>query len=320
VIRLLSISFVLLALSHNVRAENGKGNTDYIDFTKYKPVGVNLTEKYLDLFEKNGDIATPLKGVQVLFIEGILANYVHIVGDLIMKKFGTYTYFDTHEAFMKSIGVGVTRVKLETENSSYKNAIEIAKAIRAENKKVVLFTHSKGGMDALMALVNYPELIEKTVGIVAVQSPFLGTPVADFIADTQPWSTIADMVLKVMGGSGESLADLSTRRRVPWYKGNQTAIMKIQSKIPILSFASYKLPVEGKEDSVFKFSRDLMYNRMGVESDGLVPWKSAILPGGAYIVVEGIDHATSVSNTKFTVFDQVKFTRALFSLFFTMKN
>ncbi|MEQ1875435.1 MAG: hypothetical protein ABL958_02235 [Bdellovibrionia bacterium] len=297
------------------------GLTDHIDFKTYKPEGVNITAEYLDLFEKKPDVGTALKGTQVLFIEGIMANYVHLMGDLIMKQFGTYTYFDEQEAYVRSIGLGVTRVKLETENSAVKNSIVVANAIRKETKPIILLTHSKGGVDAMMALLNNPDLVQKVVGIVSLQSPFLGTPVADYLETTQPWKAIAYLSLAVMGGSGESLKDLSTAQRIPWYQKNQAAIMKLQSQIPILSFASHKMPEAGnKDDTVFKFSRDIMLEKMNAETDGLVPWKSAILPGGPYIAIEGVDHAASVSKTKQIALDQLKFTRAIFGTFAKVVN
>src|SRR5262249_36019398 len=148
--------------------------------------------------------------------------------------------------------------KIETEDGSEKNAKVIEEAILDSPFPVILLTHSKGGMDALTALVNNSSLIDRVKGVIAIQSPYLGTPVADYLEQTKPWNFMAHAILAIMGGSGESLKDLSTERRVPWYQAHSDVIAQIQSKIPILSFSTWKKAMPGKQDSMYKFTRDLM--------------------------------------------------------------
>lgn len=291
-----------------------------IDFRTYQPQGTNRTQEYFQYMETPADVSHDLQGFKILLVEGIMGNYVDTVGKWFMKLFNQFDYFEDHKKWLKSVGADYQQLKIETENGSEKNARDIEAAVLDSSKPVLIFAHSKGAMDVLFALVKNPDLLPRIKGIITIQSPFLGTPVADYIEDTQPWKGIAHLVLTLLGGSGESLKDLSTSRRVKWFTDNQSAIENIQGKIAILSFGSWKDDVPKKTDSIFELSRNLMYEKMGVESDGLVPWKSAILPMGNYVSVEGLDHAATVVNTKYVQFDKARFTHALFSLLFKIKQ
>ncbi|HEX4925523.1 MAG TPA: hypothetical protein VFV50_15625 [Bdellovibrionales bacterium] len=311
----LSFAFVL-TVSITGRADTG---AEYLDFTKYQPQGINLTEHYFKLLQNTPQVAADLKNVKVVLIEGIMANYVEVVGKVIKKITGEYEYYDDQMRWLKASGIEFERIRLDTEESSLKNSKVIAANLAKQTKPILLLTHSKGGVDALMALVNNPALTKKLVGMIAMQSPYLGTPVADYLSTTKPWNWVADVCLAVMGGSGESLRDLTIKRRLAWYQENQKMIQAIQAAIPILSFGSHKNDDPEKQDSMFEFSRNIMLQKMGVQSDGLVPWKSAVLPGGHYVAVEGLDHATTVSGNKFIKFDRLRFTNALFALFLQVR-
>jgi len=184
----------------------------------------------------------------------------------------------------------------------------------ASPQVVLLFTHSKGGVDALVGLVNHPEVMSKVKGIISIQSPYLGTPIADYLHSTQPWRGLAYMILSIIGGSGESLWDLSSEQRVKWYQSNLEAIYNIQRHIPILSVGTWKNNTKGI-DSTFELSRNIMKKNMDIDSDGLVPWKSAILPGGPYVAIEGLDHASVVVSDTYIRLDKQRFTQALLNTF-----
>lgn len=67
-----------------------------------------------------------------------------------------------------------------------KNAREIKDHVeelyKSTGRKVVLLGHSKGGVDAAAACsMFWPELKDKVVGIILVQSPYGGSPIASDI-------------------------------------------------------------------------------------------------------------------------------------------
>lgn len=67
-----------------------------------------------------------------------------------------------------------------------KNAREIKDHIeelyKSTGRKVVLLGHSKGGVDAAAACsMFWPQLKDKVVGVVLVQSPYGGSPIASDI-------------------------------------------------------------------------------------------------------------------------------------------
>ena len=67
-----------------------------------------------------------------------------------------------------------------------KNAMQIKEYIEeiywGAKKKVLLFGHSKGGVDSAAALALYwADLKDKVAGLVLAQSPFAGSPIASDI-------------------------------------------------------------------------------------------------------------------------------------------
>jgi hypothetical protein len=293
---------------------------DAIDFRTYQPQGINVTEEYRKFMANPQSVSADLAGVRVILVEGVMGNYVDTVGKWFMNLFNQYDYFADQKRWLKSVGADYKQIKIETEDGSAKVARTITKALLKSDKPVLLLTHSKGGTDALVALVNNPALANKLVGWISIQTPFLGSPVADYLERTQPWKSLAHFILTLMGGSGESLKDLTTDRRVPYYENNKAAIEDIRNRVPILTFGSWKDDEPDKTDSIFEFSRNLMVKHMGVDNDGLVPWKSAILPNGYYVTVDGLDHASTVVNNKYIKLDKKRFTNALFNLLFQIKR
>jgi triacylglycerol esterase/lipase EstA (alpha/beta hydrolase family) len=257
-----------------------------IDFSKYNPQGINVTARYRELMKDPPNVSGSLKNYKIILIQGIMGNYVSMMNAIIMKYFGQYNYFQDQQATLKEWGLDYQKVNLDTEDGVAKNSKEIAKVISNSNKPVLILAHSKGALDALYAMVTYPDLVDRVAGMIAIQPTYMGTPVADFITGQQPWKGLANISLAILGGSGESLNDLMSERRLQWYETNVEKIQSIQRRVPILSFGSWKNDEPNKRDSEFELPRNLMLEKNGVESDGLVPWKSAILPGGHYVSIE----------------------------------
>jgi triacylglycerol esterase/lipase EstA (alpha/beta hydrolase family) len=291
-----------------------------VDFETYQPQGIDLTARYQEFLKQPPQISNELKNVKVIMVQGIMGDYINFMKNLIMKYFGEYNYFEDQQKYLKSQGIEFEMIKIGTENSIAKNSKVVEKHILASKKPVLLLTHSKGGMDALSALVDNPDLVGRIVGMIAIQSPYLGTPVADFLNNTQPWKALSAFCLMLLGGSNESLKDLRTDRRATWYEQNIEKIREIQRRVPILSFTSWKTDDPQRKDTMFEFSRNLMIKHNKAENDGLVPWKSGVLPGGAFVAVDGLDHGATVTTQKLIPFDRFRFTQALVALFLEVKH
>lgn len=73
--------------------------------------------------------------------------------------------------------MGEYQAAVETNAQQLKDYIE--ELFWGTGKRVVLLGHSKGGVDAAAALsIYWDELRDKVLGLVAVQSPYGGSPIA----------------------------------------------------------------------------------------------------------------------------------------------
>jgi hypothetical protein len=77
VLRIFALSILVVLAFHSTRADNGEKD---LDFTKYTPQGINLTDEYFKLLESNPQIPNDYKKMKVILIEGIMANYVEVAG------------------------------------------------------------------------------------------------------------------------------------------------------------------------------------------------------------------------------------------------
>lgn len=255
-----------------------------------------------------------LRGMRVLFVGGYLSDRVKL-GRTVdpFHLLGLGDYFTGSMLWLRSQGVNARRVRLQTESAPADNARRVAAAIRTSDKPVVLVTHSKGGIDSLVALLDEPELRAKVRGWVALQAPFAGSPIADAVWE-KPWlRAAADRLLNWFGGGVESLRSLTTRVRRDYLRRRAAEIAELAAAVPILSFASYQDPAGLREETVFYFARNMLAKK-GHKSDGLVPVASAVLPGSDFVVAPGLDHLIVLRRSLRRDFDQVRLTRALIGM------
>lgn len=291
-----------------------QGQPSVIDFTTYKPVGVDVTSTYRKLYEGGLDLPADLQELRkykVILVEGIMSNYVDFVGKLIMNRFNEYEIFYDYMDWLEHVGIEFEELKTDTEDSVSINAVLVEKAIEKSPKPVVIVAHSKGGVEAIMALVQNPSLHSKVKGALFLQSPFYGTPTADYLSDIPVWDFLANFVLMVLGGSGEAMHNLTSYERVPWMRQWEQKIEELVKKVPVLSFSTWKDDEPERRDSMFEFSRNKVKVDGKVDNDGLVPYNSMVLPDGRYVMFEGNDHASTVTDNKYIKFDRMRFLRAM---------
>ncbi|HEX4923733.1 MAG TPA: hypothetical protein VFV50_06590 [Bdellovibrionales bacterium] len=291
-----------------------------IDFSKYQPAGVNVTADYERYFGRMGDglptDLAELRNYKVIFVQGIMGNYVDFMGKLIMNKFDQYEYFYEHMDWLKSVGVEYERLKTDTEDTIEANAILVERAVRASSKPVVLVAHSKGGLETLIALNDSPSLYPKVKGVLFMQSPFYGTPVADYLSDNPVWDFLANFVLAILGGSNKAMHNLTSYERVPWMQKWDFLVQHVVKELRVLCFSTWKDDEPNRRDSMFEFSRNKVKVDGGIDNDGLVPWNSMILPNSRYVRFEGHDHGSTVTANKYIQLDRPRFFRSLLQTLF----
>ncbi len=145
------------------------------------------------------------------------------------------SYFDAQGIAYKDLSAASKA--FDTSESVEHNAAAILAFLRATDKKVVIVSHSKGGLDTLDALLGAPGLWGNTVlGWVALQSPFHGSP----LADSAP-PAINDLLLGAVGGNGQSVEDLKTVTRGHYMDSNKDRIAKLTASVPIISaYSTYE--------------------------------------------------------------------------------
>src|SRR5262249_50038758 len=141
----------------------------------------------------NGDSSTALSGraidealTRALAGKRVLVAY-GLIGERLaaMRRLGI-GYMATQVAWLKhEIGVGGPVVRLATSGAVADNAQRIAAALRRDPRPAVIIAHSKGGLETLAALMER-DAAERCAAFIAIQSPFFGSPVADFLVAAAP--------------------------------------------------------------------------------------------------------------------------------------
>lgn len=200
-------------------------------------------------------------------------------------------YMKDNIARMQALGLDTRVVKIDTDASVETNAKVIKDTIDAiakqEGKEVVLIGHSKGGVDATAALAMYPELYEHVRAVIAMQTPYGGTPIAsDIMSNSKLLGLVGGAIRRLFKGDEKALTDLSYQARQEFvHQHNYDA-----GKVATVSFGT----TGGPKVSTVGPTQSYMKNQYGLESDGLVPKNDAVVPGSDLVTQDNQDHASPV--------------------------
>jgi hypothetical protein len=197
-------------------------------------------------------------------------------------------YMDANRRHLRRLGIEARRARINPQGGVEANA----EAIRAEleaapaGRPAVIFAHSKGGVDTTAALAIHPALRSRVRALVAVQSPFHGSPVAGDLGRARRVKALIDRILVgALGGHPEAVADLAVEARRaflarhPW-----------RADVPVLSVATAtRSPL-----SPFAVSAAWIRRRYGEPNDGLVIARDAVIPGSRVVRLDDVDHAAPV--------------------------
>ncbi|MBK9031575.1 MAG: hypothetical protein IPL61_09615 [Myxococcales bacterium] len=200
-------------------------------------------------------------------------------------------YMNDNMARMKKLGLDARMVTIDTDASVEDNAKIIRDAIneiaKAEGKEVVLIGHSKGGVDATAAIAQYPELYEHVHAVIAMQTPYGGTPVASDIAgNARLLGLVGSAIKRLFSGDQRALTDLTYQARQEFVRAHPYDT----ARMPTISYGT----TGGPTVSTVGPAASYMRNQYGLESDGLVPKKDAVVPGSDVVYANDQDHASPV--------------------------
>ncbi|KAH7415167.1 hypothetical protein KP509_14G031100 [Ceratopteris richardii] len=170
------------------------------------------TDKFVQLLESVSNGIHKLPNCYIyLLIPGLFSNH------------GPLYFVDTKRYFSK-LGLTCHIAKIHSEASVETNALELKNYIEelywGGGKRVILLGHSKGGVDAAAAIAKYwSDLRDKVAGLVVIQSPYAGSPIASDIlregqiADTETRRIMELIICKIIKGDISSLEDLTYEKR-----------------------------------------------------------------------------------------------------------
>ncbi len=231
------------------------------------------------------DLAAALRGHRILLAYGLLGE--------LMQRFRRLglDYMGRQLAWLQSLpGCTAQVIALPTAAPVQANAAALATAIVADPRPVLLIGHSKGGVEGLAALLQ-PEAAARCRGFLALQSPFLGSPLADAVAAARPLHGMAALAVRALKlGTGEGLRDLTTGARAAWMTQHEAALAALAARLPILTVATMVTPDCPPADRRVMPLVRWMERRAG-PNDGLVPVASALLPGAMQVVLPGAHRA-----------------------------
>ena len=147
-------------------------------------------------------------------------------------------------------------------------------------RRVVLVGHSKGGVDACAALALHEHRLKDIVlGVITVQSPYGGSPVASDLTATPAMRSLTERALEVLlrapKGVGSknllpALLDVTYEKRMAFLEHHP-----LPCRFPCVSFHSAVKSPSG----VLALGAAYVKNRYGEDNDGLVCGADAEVPG-----------------------------------------
>jgi len=194
--------------------------------------------------------------------------------------------FETAMEYLRPMGYQIEPLMVNGRSSSDFNAKQIARAVEnLELKKenyLILIGHSKGAVDILHFLVNYPELAHRVDAVISVAGAINGSPLANRVAD-------------IYGKLG---ANLPFNECEP---GDGGAFRSLDRSVRLTWMAINPLPASVKYYSVVSFTDRDRINRWLISSydmlktidprnDGLLLFSDQVIPGAILLGYLNDDH------------------------------
>ena len=268
--------------------------------------GRDLTADYQRIYKASDRLMgrnekAELRKYKVLLVAGFLSNNATAPASFLGLEIRKATYFQTQIKILKALGVDYALTPIESEQTPEYNAGIVGHEIAISEKPVIIFCHSKGGLDTLAALIEYRGLRSKVRGVVTIQTPYFGSPVADYVLGHRALTQISSLVLEANSGTIAALRSLETGVRQKYYDSNKAAIEEIESEIPMLSFASWE-ETPRYPAAAEPFREAISKALGGFKNDGYVPLASAVLPGTDYILAKELGHLETVIGNSLPAF------------------
>lgn len=299
----------------------------FILFSSLSPAA-DLSDDYRKNYSEGelsaAEIAT-LKNTEIVLIPGIMSE-TFIDSDHRSRldfSFLTRDYFGFHLRYLKDSGIPARRL-LASSASVIDTKKEINDLLGSSVKPVIFIGHSLGGMALLDHLLENDKHWEKVAGIVFLQSPFTGAPMAEVVANYP----FLQRIFPIVHTSKEVVRYLSPENRKDFVRKQEVAIKALTAKIRTITVGGI---INGYK-SVFSPSSAIIrtgcletvrgrcvgprfYRGPYDDSDGMVPFQSSLLPEVDFIRLPGVDHGETVVQSPYKNISHRKLTSALLKFF-----
>lgn len=258
------------------------------------------------------DIRAQLDGVRVIFVPSWLSDSAIpsvSLGNSLGYMAGIYNW-------LEDAGIDAQIAPVETEDTVASNAARLRVFMGSGETPVCFVTHSKGGLDTMEYLRTASDAERARVRCwIAMQVPFLGSPVADLAMDVAGLPKVATVMLEALGGRGESLSDLTTRARMDYLAEHDAAIDQIMRTVDPLCLATFVADPDAlAKPTSWSYPALVWMHENNVPSDGLVTVRSAVETCPRSLILEGLDHTGIVAPGVLAPIDQTALMKALFVL------
>jgi pimeloyl-ACP methyl ester carboxylesterase len=189
-------------------------------------------------------------------------------------------------ARLKKFGYRIDTTVISGRSSSSYNAAMIAKTVDGleikATERLILLGYSKGAMDILHFLVEYPELAKKVTAVLSVAGVINGTPLADKFAETYD-NWFKNISIKACEpGDGGVLNSLKRSAQFPWLADNP--LPQDVRYFSIVAFTNRENVQPG-----LLFTYDYLRN-IDPRNDGQVIFYDQAIPGSSLLGYINLDH------------------------------
>lgn len=194
--------------------------------------------------------------------------------------------FSAGAARLRAAGANVRTIVVSGRSGTAYNARQIAETLAASpndgERKVILIGYSKGGLDILRFLVDFPELAVRVDAVVAVASPLFGTPLADLAAPAYAALAAKMPHDRCPPGDGEVIVSLTPDAATRWLQANP-----LPAGVNYYSLAAFTTR-EHVGRALAPFWKQL--GGIAVRNDGQVVATDAVIPGSTVLGYVNADH------------------------------
>lgn len=214
--------------------------------------------------------------LRVVLVGGLLSDCVADVAEI---------YADASQA-LRERGYQVDLIPVSGLSSSRRNAQEIAGFLsRLElqpDEKLVLIGHSKGAIDILQFLVEFPDSPANVVAVASIAGAINGSPLADWVGDSaRPWLRWLPESWCAPGDSG-ALDVLRRSERLDWWRRN-----RLPDSVRYYSLAAFT----GRGEAAWPLRHSHRFlSYVDPRNDGQLIFYDQVIPGATLLGYANTDH------------------------------